>query len=133
MLKLLKTTLIGVGLTATTLGFAASDITGKYTCQGNDPTTNPSAYTGNVTITQQANGSYVVAETDLQNGQSTTYNQVALKKGDTLSMAFQQSNQLSTFGVEIIKISKDNTKLTGTFVYWGIPDKKGTETCTKVK
>lgn len=131
--KLLKSIFIASGLIAANAVFAESDnIIGKYNCSGNDPTITPSAFIGNITITKQANGAYLIAETDNAGG-IYQYNQLGLRDGDSLAMAFQLANKPSVFAVQHMKIEKQGKVLQGTFAYWNIPDKTGTETCTKVK
>lgn len=130
--KLLKGILVVLGLIVATAALASDDdIIGTYNCQGNDPTITPSVFVGKLAVTKQANGAYVIAEVD-QHGSAYEYDQLGLRDGDSLAMAFQLVSKPSVFAVQFMKIMQHGKLLKGTFAYWGIPNVIGTETCKKV-
>ena len=131
--KLLFSTVAALALMASNVALASQgdEVVGKYACKGNDPTTTPSAFTGNITITQKGK-QFIMAETDTAGDIVYSYNQLGILRGDQFIMAFQQSNDLKTFGTQYMHISKHGQVLKGQFAYWGIPDQVGSEHCKKI-
>jgi hypothetical protein len=131
MRKCLVLSLI-LGVCFSTALFAKSlvDIEGTYQCKGNDPTLTPADYTAKMKIVKQG-AAYILNEVDLSNG-SFFYKQVALRQGNVLSMAYQQSNMPAIFGVQSTVISHDGKTLTGTFTYFDQHTEVGHEICTRI-
>ncbi len=110
----------------------SSDIVGTYLCKGNDPTLSPSTYTGKYTISIQGQ-QYIMGEKVHDGAKSIVFNQFALRHGNVLTIAFQRSDASKVFGTEYMHITAHGDRLTGTFSYWGEPNKLGTETCQRAK
>ncbi len=110
----------------------STDIVGTYICKGNDPTLSPSAYTSKYTITIQGQ-QYIMADKVNDAGKSIVFNQFALRQGNVLIIAFQRGDESKVFGTEYMRISAHGDRLTGTFSYWGEPNKLGMEACQRAK
>jgi hypothetical protein len=121
----MKYGILAVILLSVSISYAA-DFTGTYQCKGHDPYLDIN-YTGTVHIVPQ-NTVY-----SLQMEYSTGEKFVGtggLYDDKTISVVFQDPNDLKQVGLERYSYSQDQKKIQGYWVYLG-KDKLGSEVCEK--
>ncbi len=108
----------------------SSEIVGIYNCTGNDAIHKPSAFNSILTITKQGQ-QYIMSETVTQGSKTFNFNQVGIRHGNTMAIAFQRSDDFKAFGTGYFTISNDGKHLSANFATWGQLNKIGSTTCER--